>query len=871
MTNCTICPRLVNSRHKICWGEIHSTYPTARTQVMVITDKPDIEEDKEGRPLLGSAGQEARHHLNINGISSRGIWVDNLVKCAPPFQIPVHQSEIDACTSRHLVERILTMKPKWIIPMGKLATQWLIGPCDMMMVHGIPRTIDFHGLSVVVIPTFHPAAGINSPENMLLFQCDLRNAGDVIRGLISPHPPVDEYEGREQYGESVASLLFNPKVVAIDTEWARRVPFCLSYSTHAGQSDVIKAGHTDHLDVLNSVVSKPDVTTIIHNALYDLPVLEKMGVFPARTADTMVMAYLLQNEPQGLKPLAFRHCGMKMNAYEDMVAMPTYLFALEYINFVAGMTWPDPELVMEWKDGAPHVRKPQNIAKKAARILKALGNADSEGPAAKWKAVDEGKEIVEAMIGPLQEGELCDIPWPDARQYSARDADATIRIYPILWERIVALGLEDTFWRDMRMLPMVVDMMASGVPINPEAFAELSVYFQEQLHNIQRKMQNQVGHFFNNKLVNPASYPQMSELIYDHLKLHEDGGRHKGKKKKGKMDSTANEVLSRYLHLHPVVQDILDWRGYQKLKTTYADPIPILAKADGRIHTTFRITRTTTGRLSSAKPNLMAQPTKSEDGRKIRDCYEAGEGMTFVSIDFSGIEMRTVANDAQDEAMLNVFWTGGDIHSITASAIFKIPLAMVDEKKHRYPAKRVGFGILYMMTAEGLLRELSAMPGSTWTLNDCKAMIKGWFELYWGIAAFMKRNGEFARQHGYVKDMWGRIRYIPGIRSTNKWVRLEAERQAGNAPIQMGAQGVIKEAMAQLITPLKDYRQMGIIRPLLQVHDEILFEMEEWMVPIVVPELQTIMANAAQERFVVPLLTDAEVGKRWGSMKGFHV
>ena len=647
-------------------------------------------------------------------------------------------------------------------------------------------------------------------------------------------------------------------LIAVDTEWARDKPFCLSFSSQPGTATVIRADQVQALTAFNEQLQEPETLTVLHNALYDLPVLAQMGVYPAKIADTMVMAYLLQDEPQALKQLAYRHCGMIMTDYKDMVEAKTEELALDYLLQIVSQPWPKPAPVLEWAKGEPKVRQPQNIQRKALRILKA-----GKDFALKWKTISEGKEIVEERLGPLRAGELCDIPHEDAVFYAARDADATIRIYPILWERIQSQGLEGTFWRDMRMLPMVIDMMKNGILIDQEKFAELSQYFQTKMDQIQGRIQLQVGKLLDNKVVNPGSSQQMATLIYDKLELHLKGGKHKAKKG-GKQKSTAAEVLKRYVGLHPVVKDIMDWRGYQKLKSTYADAIPKLVKEDGRIHTHLKVTRTATGRLSSASPNLMAQPVRSEEGRRIRDCFVAAPGYVLVSGDYSAIEMKVVASESADGRMLEIFWSGGDIHTQTASDMFGIPTDKVDAKKHRYPAKRVGFGILYMITAEGLQRELAA-DGVDWTLQECEDKIKAWFRIYSGVADYMKRNGEFAKRYGYVKDMWGRRRYVPGIRSTNKWIRMEAERQAGNAPIQMGAQGIIKEAMGRLV-PV--YPDLGI-KPLLQIHDEILWEMPEEMVSVALPIIEEIMCASVPSTFLAPVAVDFEVGKRWGSMKDY--
>lgn len=879
--NCTLCPQLIQSRRKICWGETHYITPTTRPKVMAIAEAPGIMEDKSGRPLVGTSGQEGRHHLDINGISRLGVYLDNIVKCHPQGNRDPSVEEIDNCTRNHLVPAILTLQPKWIITMGRISTRFFLGNVDMEMVHGIPHPAVVRGINTTIIPTYHPAAGLHSPELMILFQSDMVIAGKVIKGEIQPHPPKDEWAGREQYSvitdrdpfpidaptHSAQTHTIDcapERLIAIDTEWAKGKPWCLSVSTTPGTAFVVQEDQRASLDALNTFLGRRDTTTVVQNALYDLPVLSKMDIRPRRVADTMVMAYLLQNEPQGLKPLAYRHCGMEMNSYKEMVAEATQAKALEYLQRVMEREWPNPEPALEWAKGEPHVRQPQNIRRKVGRVL-------SDGESGKlvdyydrWRKMADTDQV-ESMFGVLREADLSDIDLNKAIRYSARDADATLRVYPILWERVCSLGLEDTFWRDMRALPMVVDMMANGMPVDLDAFASLGSYFRSRLDILQRDMQLIVGDYLEGKAVNPASYPQMSTLIYDQLKLHEVGGRYKSKKGAA-TKSTADDILKRYVSLHPVVQMIIDWRGYQKLNTTYVEAIPKLVSPDGRIHTTLRITRTATGRLSSSSPNLMAQPVRTEEGRKVRDCYAASKGRVLLSGDYSQIEMRVAANDAKDETMMSIFWTGKDIHAETASAMFGLPISQLDEMNHRYPAKRIGFGIVYGLTAEGLQREL-ASNGISRTLADCEEMIKAWFDIYEGVAANLNASREQARRYGYVRDMWGRVRYIPGIRSTNKWIRLEAERQAGNAPIQMGAQGVIKEAMGRLVPVYRDLNEIGYVAPLIQIHDDIVWEVDEDMVGIAKEEIERVMVDVAPPDFILPLEVDFKVGKRWGSMQ----
>lgn len=864
---CTLCPELVKSRKRICQGRIHSTSQEGfvNPRIFGIAEVPAVNEDNQGVPLVGNSGDELIPQLDRAGLSKYGVYLDNAVKCRTPGDRTPTDNEVQTCCDEHLIPSILVYQPELIITMGRISTQYFLGDVNLEDVHGIPYSVDIMGFRTVIIPSYHPAAGFHNQDIMLQFHSDIRVAGSVMSGRIKPHPPVDKFKDTYDYRiateEDIIHMMGAP-VVAVDTEWAKGTMWCMSISSSPGTALVIKADQTPVLDLVATLVGYGDTTTVIQNALYDLPVLKKAGIVPKKVADTMVMAYLLQSEPQGLKTLAFRHCGMEMRDYNEMVAEATQEKALEYMERVLEFEWPDPEPVLKWDKGEPKAVQPQNITRKVKAALKKGDDLYN-----RWNKM-EGTKEVEEVLGPLSPGELCDIDEGDAVYYSARDADATIRVYPILWERILDLGLEDTFWRDMRALPMVVDMMLNGMPVNLDSFRDLSIYFQSKMDEIQQRMQDSVGNLLDHKYINPASPVQMAELIYDKLKLDEQGGRHKSKKG-AKNKSTADDILKRYIDIHPVVNDIIEWRGYQKLKTSYADAIPKMVSEDGRIRTTLRITRVATGRISSSKPNLMAQPTRSEEGRKVRDCYEAGPGNMIVSFDYSQVEMRVTAHDSRDEKMIRIFTSGEDIHKITASEMFGIPISQLDEMKHRYPAKRVGFGILNLITAQGLQRELTVGGAPGFSISDCEDMIKAWFDVYKGVAAYMKSNGLYARRYGYVKDMWGRIRYIPAIKSVNKWNRLEAERQAGNAPIQMGAQGIIKEAMGRLVPVYRDLSKVGFIKPLIQIHDDIVWEIGEDILDEAKSAISKTMVGSTPKGFLVPLEVDPKAGKKWGSMEKF--
>jgi len=240
--------------------------------------------------------------------------------------------------------------------------------------------------------------------------------------------------------------------------------------------------------------------------------------------------------------------------------------------------------------------------------------------------------------------------------------------------------------------------------------------------------------------------------------------------------------------------------------------------------------------------------------------------ISYVGIDYSQIEMRIAAHESMDPVLVAVFMAGEDIHLSTACNMFQLPPEKIDDKKHRYPAKRTGFGVLYGISAPGLLDVFYHDGVTHFTERDCQNFIDGWFDTYKGVKKWINDTQASMRRKGYVEDMFGRKRWIPEIRSTLSYVRDAGLRQGVNAPIQSGAQGVIKEAMGQLVPYVRVWQESGIhCKTVLQVHDELIWEMEDEFAANIVPGFMDVMANAVE--LVVPVKVDVEAGKNWGSMK----
>ncbi|MCL6624355.1 MAG: DNA polymerase I, partial [Fimbriimonadales bacterium] len=315
--------------------------------------------------------------------------------------------------------------------------------------------------------------------------------------------------------------------------------------------------------------------------------------------------------------------------------------------------------------------------------------------------------------------------------------------------------------------------------------------------------------------------------------------------------STGADVLLQLAPQHEIVQEILTWRELSKLKSTYVDALPELVGQDGRIHTTFQQTVAATGRLSSAEPNLQNIPIRTELGREIRRAFVADQGFLLASLDYSQIELRILAHVCEEPALVNAFQEDKDVHSATAALIWNKPEEEVTSEERRQ-AKTLNYAILYGVTDFGLATQL----GGAFSVAETKQLISDYFKRFPAVREYIESTLHQARTRGYTTTLWGRRRYFPDIKSSNRARRLYAERQAINAPLQGSAADMIKLAMIRCQALLKDAQT----RMLLQVHDELLFEWKEDEVEIL-RELRRVMEEALPLK--VPVVVDVSVGKNW--------
>ncbi len=431
------------------------------------------------------------------------------------------------------------------------------------------------------------------------------------------------------------------------------------------------------------------------------------------------------------------------------------------------------------------------------------------------------------------------------KEYAVEDADVTWQLAALLAPELESKGQHEIFYRvEAPLLPVIVEMEAAGVAIDIQALREFGVQLDREAESLQRRIHGYVDTPFN--LNSPK---QLGEILFDKLRLAE-----KPKKTATGQYQTNEQVLQSLLGTHAIVQEILDYREVTKLKSTYVDALPdAVSRKTGRVHTTLHQLMTATGRLASSDPNLQNIPVRSEHGKEIRRAFVAGkQGCVLMSADYSQIELRVMASLSGDEAMMEAFVQGQDVHEATAARVYGVAADQVLPEMRR-TAKMVNFGILYGISAFGLSQRLGIPRG------EAARLIENYFQQFPGVKGYLDGVIAQAKERGYVETMTGRRRYLRDITSANATIRNAAERIAMNTPIQGTSADMIKLAMVRVATALK---AGGFkTRMLLQVHDELLFEVPEAEVDAVKPLVVEAMREALPLR--VPIEVEAGVGMNW--------
>jgi len=466
-----------------------------------------------------------------------------------------------------------------------------------------------------------------------------------------------------------------------------------------------------------------------------------------------------------------------------------------------------------------------------------------------FRHLDHENIKYEAVVGKgKKQISFAEVPLEAALDYAAEDADMTGRLHANFKRRLVGERMATVYETIERpLVPVIVEMERAGIRADAVTLKDLSKDFAKRMAELEIKAYELAGEEFN-----VGSPKQLGEILFDKMGL--EGGK---KGKTGAYTTSADVLDELAAQGHELPQKILEWRQMQKLKSTYADALVEQINPDtGRVHTSYGMAIAQTGRLSSNDPNLQNIPVRTEEGRKIRAAFMADKGNKLVSLDYSQIELRVVAHVAGEEALIEAFRDGQDIHAMTASQVFNVPIEGMDPMMRRN-AKAINFGIIYGISAFGLANNLNIGR------DEARDYIAAYFERYPAIKRYMEDTREEAKEAGHVDTIFGRRIHLRGIKDKNQAVRGFAERQAINAPIQGAAADIIKRAMIRVPDALAKHDFQS--KMLLQVHDELLFEAPEGEVDNLIEVMRDVMENAAAPavNMSVPLVADAGVGDTW--------
>lgn len=837
---------------------------------MLIGDRPSKNEPLAGRLFIGAAGSELDRYLRIAGIRREECYITNVVKDWRDVEEP-EEWEV-ARDSGVLEEELEEVRPQLIITMGRWATRHFLGDVDMEMVHGL---LHFTTEGKAIYPCFHPSSGLHSSDAIQYIQWDFQGLQEIDSRL----HPMDAYP-RPKYDVNHPPI--NCSRMAIDTEGMPDSPWCLTYSQIAGEAAIVMANDQERIRRVKQWLEwkAPSNVLYLHNSMHDLGVLAAMGVYPRQFIDTMILSYLLCLEPQGLKPLAYRLAGMEMESYPEVVAPGRRVVWEEWMASAGAIAQdidpPEDELIWEDKIAAWRVKHPQTIEQRMRRMA---GDIEKKGillpdnpdgvdirkRVESW--TDSAAEALVEAVGMPPEPTLSDIPRDKAIAYACRDADATLRIAPILERRVHDQGMWGVCEIDHSIIPMLSYMQSRGILVDKDHMQRLDVRLTAQMEEKRDAIAEMVG-----VRINPSSPKQVADLLFKQLKLASRKVTSTG------LDSTGDKVLEALRREHPVLPLIMDYRELGKARGSFVRVAINKAGQDGRLRCNLRATRVSSGRIAANSPNLMAIPVRSEIGKEIRQGYIAPEGKVLADWDLDQAEMRFMAHESGDEGLVTVFRNGVlDIHTDTAARMFGIPYANVDKQAHRYPAKRVGFGVVTGITGAGLVDQMAlagvlSPDGDEYTQSECDHFINLWFQARPKVRVYMDRCRAEVRRNGWTADMWGRRRYLPGVWSTLERVREEAARQSHSHKIQAGAQGYMKKVMAMIWWWLTEVwwprgGRWTEINPLLQIHDSLLFELPDDAEVIAEVDEVVVMCMSQAAELLVPMGAKGGIAKNWGDLK----
>lgn len=897
---------------------------------MLIGEAPGRTEFELGRPFVGKSGQEQDYLLDRYGASSSYFYRTNIVKEYREGNPDPDDSQISYWTPQ-LLEEINSCNPKLIIAVGRFAMRWFLGEdAELDVCRGLPRRAGCFDPSrsnraskdCVIVPVTHPAAGFrrygdtnfNTDRAKAHIHDDYWQAArifNIIRSGKTIEPIEDKHLSNEYYldvtGQELADRI-ESEVYNNDNDWSRLVigldtegdpinPWSIQVSWIPGTGYTLRTAQPDFqvgISVLQRLADSGSLF-ITHAAntpaagMYDTVICRICGLdlTRARVVDTMYALYLLRLEQKGLKHAADRFCGMSMTPYESILGGVGRNKQIKYLESVLSHDWPKPQPIIEKEpDGTIKTTKPKSLNTVVQGILRDIysdkRNKDDlpTDPYERWYKLHLSvRQPAESLLGPIPTASLDDIPLSQAIYYSARDADATLRLYFALLPILKSLDLRDTHLKryysipieplqsvqtmlldSIDVLPVFEEMQYNGMPGSRPHFE--SLYFE--MDTACDELREELSRKYNNGLpINPGSTQQTSKLL-------STLGIQGAKETPTGLISTGKKSLEYLRYKHEAVGLTFDYREHNHIKNGFC--AGYLREAKGRdlfdAHGVFKPAHTETRRLSMEDPNLLNVPSRTEIGRRVRACFICPEGYVFAGYDLSQIELRVLAHDSKSPFLCRQFISGADLHAATAIEIFGVTPDHKDFKeKYRRAAKTINFMLVYGAEGDGIYDRFRADGLEGWDPKSCSKLKREVFKLF-EINDYCRSIYKQARQLGYMRDMFGMFRFLPNIDCGDSYLEGEAERHALSQRIQGTAQGMIQKAMKYLRSIIHQLQDSEIdIKWRLQIHDELIFTLPLPYEPIVTPIVLDAMSNHCGLKLRVPVLAESHYAQSWDEAK----
>lgn len=750
--------------------------------------------------------------------------------------------------------------------------------------HGL--VFDFTG--VPVIPVFHAAAALKDSKRLAWTVNDLKTVARQAEGKAQPWQP-DNFPRHFERWTGQWPTHGKPSLVTIDTEYEGATPLCLTFSYAPGAAYLIGADEPGKLIRFNRLLAEARPVIGLHNALADIEPLLALGVDvlnASQIMDTMVYAWYEETERQSLKTLAYRKLGVDRPDFHDVVG-PHYAEKLKaYMTGAKILTTPKTferrgkptKAHPEGKILKPGVETSSPLHRLANRFLGDLAKGTIEDFEKRWDGWDaKYKAELEQLCGAPPVYSLRGVPDKDLIPYACADAEDTWRLASL---EIVKPEAPRVAEKDHRKIPMIAAMQARGMRVDTFARTALLEDLDRDLAAKQEELREMTGM----EDFNPNSPIHVAQVLYGYFEDEAGVGRFLDDKEYLQVDSQAwtkagrpktdKKTLARIKGNSKIPAVLMAYKEREKIRGTYVAPLLDFCRLDADgvpvLHPTFAHTRVPSGRLAARRPNMMAIPSRTELGKRVRGLFVARPGFQFVGFDHSQIELCVAAEISNDRAMIDTLKSGRDFHAATASQISGRSYEdCLKDKLFRGLFKTINYGILFGATEHRIHMELLASGVTTYSLEDCKEAREDWFRLYSGVAQNIKDTEQEVFHTGYSTDMWGRRRYLPagqlhGYGYPFSMLRSEAYRQGFNLKVQGGAQGLLINAMIGFWE--QDLPKFEHVYPVLQVHDELIFEVED-------SEVDSFKAaglrrmQADQVNFDVPIVASCSSADRWSGLK----